>query len=411
MAKNARKWALLLLWGAIIVYGALCVYLYYMQSVQPLDDNNRYFQSDLPYHISMIIEDGWYYSFTAYIYQCLYPLGGTLPIAVFLSVVTVLCIVLSEQLLRLLLRREKGDILTLAAAFGLNFAMPFYWTFAGEYRYVSYQSGNLWHNSTYQCMKLAALAAMICYLKTEENYRQGITPGQWFSLSGLLFLCTGIKPSFLTVFAPVLAVKLPADLFRGVPFRRAFLLGSTVLPACAVMFWQQKVLFGADTGQGIEFKPWYTFALHANKTKLAVLCSIAFPLAVLLFSACELLRDKLHQARLFHAAIVSARELLRDRRCRFAWGMAGTGFLEALCLAETGSRSRDGNFLWGYCFTIFLIMLFSFEKWLLLREKREKSIFCKTAFAVSGCVLAYQLFCGIFFFARLLQGETYFMAR
>ena len=35
-------------------------------------------------------------------------------------------------------------------------------------------------------------------------------------MAALLFVCTGIKPSFLTVFAPVLAVKLLADLLRGV---------------------------------------------------------------------------------------------------------------------------------------------------------------------------------------------------
>lgn len=59
-----------------IVYGVCCLYLYLQQAVQPLDYDNRLFQSDLPYHISMIIDDGWYYSFTAYAYQVLYLLAG-----------------------------------------------------------------------------------------------------------------------------------------------------------------------------------------------------------------------------------------------------------------------------------------------------------------------------------------------
>ena len=62
---KASKYAVPFLWAAVFAYGVLCVYLFYMQSVQPLDYNNRYFQSDLPYHISMIVDDGWYYSFTA----------------------------------------------------------------------------------------------------------------------------------------------------------------------------------------------------------------------------------------------------------------------------------------------------------------------------------------------------------
>lgn len=301
---KASKYAVPFLWAAVFAYGVLCVYLFYMQSVQPLDYNNRYFQSDLPYHISMIVDDGWYYSFTAYIYQFLHWLGGgsTMPIAIFLAAVAVLSIVLTDKLLQLLLDRRQTQWMTLGAAFALNLAMPFFWRLAGEYRYVSYQSGNLWHNSTYQCMKLAALAAMLFYEKAQVSYRQRLSLRQWLLQAGLLFLCTGIKPSFLTVFAPVLAVKLLADLCRRVPFPQVFLMGSTVLPACGVVLWQNMVLFGADTGNGFTFSPWYTFSLHANKTKLAVLCSIAFPLTVLLFSLGELLRDK---------------------RYLFVWGMMG----------------------------------------------------------------------------------------
>ena len=387
---KASKYAVPFLWAAVFAYGVLCVYLFYMQSVQPLDYNNRYFQSDLPYHISMIVDDGWYYSFTAYIYQFLHWLGGgsTMPIAIFLAAVAVLSIVLTDKLLQLLLDRRQTQWMTLGAAFALNLAMPFFWRLAGEYRYVSYQSGNLWHNSTYQCMKLAALAAMLFYEKAQVSYRQRLSLRQWLLQAGLLFLCTGIKPSFLTVFAPVLAVKLLADLCRRVPFPQVFLMGSTVLPACGVVRGQNMVLFGADTGNGFTFSPWYTFSLHANKTKLAVLCSIAFPLTVLLFSLGELLRDK---------------------RYLFVWGMMEVGFGEALCLVETGSRSRDGNFLWGYCFAIFLSFVYSFGKWLLFLKKEKHALFYKAAFAVSGAVLAYQVYCGAVFFVRLLQGETYFM--
>lgn len=385
-----RQWIVWALRAGLGIYGGLCLYLFYMQSVQPLDYNNRYFQSDLPYHISMIVDDGWYYSFTAYVYQLLYRIaGGTALIAVFLAAAGVLCIVATDRLLALLLDRDGTDAVTLAGAFALNFAMAFFWPYAGQFRYVSYQSGNLWHNSTYQCMKLAALAAFICYIKVEAGYRERMTAGQWTALAATLFVCTGIKPSFLTVFAPVLALKLLADLRRKVPFRQVFLLGSTVLPACGVVLWQNIVLFGEETGNGISFAPWYTFSLHANRTKLAVVCSVAFPLAVLFFSVGE---------------------LLRDGRYRFVWGMTGLGFLEALCLVETGSRSRDGNFLWGYCMAIFLIFVLSFEKWLRLLKRRGEGLFYRAGFWVCGCVLAYQVLGGVYFFARLLSGETYFMA-
>ena len=387
--NKRKKWAVRLLWAVVAAYGAMCLYLFYMQSVQPLYVDQK-FESDLPYHISMIVNDGWYYSFTAYAYLLLHRLagGGTGLIALFLAAVTVLCIALTERLLRQVLGREGTDGLTLSAALALNLVMPFFWPYAGEYRYMSYQSGNIWHNSTYQCMKLLAIAVMVCYGKVEAGYRQRVTARQWAALAALLFVCTGIKPSFLTVFAPVLAVKLLADLCRGVRFRQVFLLGSTVLPACAVILWQNRVLFGAGTGQGIDFAPWYIFSLHAGRTKLAVLCSIAFPLVMLLLSLGELVRDGLY---------------------RFVWGMTGLGFLEALCLVESGSRAMDGNFLWGYFIAIFLVFVVSFGKWVRLWQKRGQGLFYKLALGASGAVFAYQVICGVQFFARLLAGESYFM--
>lgn len=377
-------------WGSLVIYGVLCLYLFYMQSIQPLDYDNRYFQSDLPYHISMIIDDGWYYSFTAYVYQVLHFLcgGGTALIALFLAVVTVLCVILTEELLKHIMKQEVSNAVTMFGAFALNFVMPFYLTLAGHYPYVSYQSGNLWHNSTYQCMKLVALACILCYERLQDHYKERITAKEWLTMAVLLFICTGIKPSFLTVFAPVLAVKLLIDLIKKVPFKQIFLLGSTVLPACGIVLWQSVILFGSETGNGTTFDPWYTFSLHADRPKVAVICSVAFPVVVLLFSI---------------------KELWKDKRYFFVWSMAGVGFLEALCLVETGTRSRDGNFVWGYAFAIFLLMIYSFEKWWALGKKLEESLYARIAFGTGGVVLAYQLYCGIRFFMKLMQGTTYFM--
>ena len=377
------------------IYGVACLYLFYMQSIQPLDYDNRYFQSDLPYHISMIIDDGWYYSFTAYVYQLLYIFFGktTIGIAVFLAVMAVLGIILTDKLLRILTEQKEITMWSMVSAFALNMVMPFFWRMAGVYRYVSYQSGNIWHNSTYQCMKVLALAAMICYLELEKEYREHISLKQWIAFAGLLVICTGIKPSFLTVFAPAMALKLLWDLFHKVPFKQIFIFGCAVLPACGVVLWQNAVLFGEETGQGFSLQPWFTFSLHADRPKLAVLCSIAFPLIV---AACSLM------------------ELLKDKKYFFGWLMTGIGFLEALLLAETGSRSRDGNFLWGYCFVIFYIFVLSFVKWLEMGKRAKgqtklKRMLYKAAFWGCGVVFAYQLYCGVVFFIRLMMGETYFM--
>ncbi len=432
--EKFEKYGKRLMWTLSALYGMACLYLYYMQSIQPLDYNNRYFQSDLPYHISMIVEDGWYYSFTAYVYQALYFLCGktTVGIALFLAVVTVASLLLTEVLVRRISGSGSASALTLAAALVLNLVMPFYLEPAGSYRYVSYQSGNLWHNSTYLCMRLLALIVLLYYQKLEAGYRNRITAGQWLFFALLLVICTGIKPSFLTVFAPVLAMKLLWDLCHGVRFKQVFWLGAAVLPACGVVLWQNAVLFGSDTGNGMILNPWYTFSLHADRPKLAVLCSLAFPLVVL---GASLLAASRGQWRQLLARKEDERPENRDqnrlnRWYVLAWLMAFVGFGEALCLVETGSRSRDGNFLWGYLFAVFFLYVVSLIKWLSLwnvdhvrytmlsessvpgerkKVRRFLLLLIRAAVILAGLTLLYQLWCGVYFFIRLLSGETYFM--
>ncbi|MBO4514648.1 MAG: hypothetical protein J5721_03125 [Lachnospiraceae bacterium] len=70
----------------VAIYGAACLWLYYHQSIADLTvEGNIPYQSDLPLHISMVLEDHWYYSFTAYAYQILSWIcgGSTVGIALF----------------------------------------------------------------------------------------------------------------------------------------------------------------------------------------------------------------------------------------------------------------------------------------------------------------------------------------
>ena len=393
LQRNNKVWQVLS-FLVLAAYGVACFYLHYMQSIQPAEYENRYFQSDLPYHISMIIEDGWYYSFTAYVYQILYVLGGNsgVLIAVFLTGMSVGTVLLTKKFLALEDGAKEKELSLTVQALMCNLVMAFFLPLAGKYRYVSYQNGNLWHNSTYLVMRLIGMATLLYYFRLEKTYGERISAKNWFILTALLAVGTGVKPSFLTVFAPALALKLLWDLFHRVRFRQIFLLGCTVLPSLGVMLWQNAVLFGQDTGNGFHFAPWYTFSLHADRPKAAVLCSLAFPLVVALFSL---------------------KKIFSDKQYFFAWMMTGIGFFEALLLAETGSRSRDGNFLWGYLFALFFLYVYSFrvfkEMILTRREEKDTKVVSWIPVALCGLVFLYQLYCGVYFFLRLLGGETYFM--
>ena len=197
-------------------------------------------------------------------------------------------------------------------------------------------------------------------------------------------VCTGIKPSFLVAFSPVVGICLLVDLFRRVPLKRILVFGSALLPSGLVILWQNSVLFGEDTGNGIGFRPWYTFSLHANITKLAVVCSVLF-CALTVLSTC--------------------RQLKSDKKYRFAVMMAVVGFLEALCLVENGSRAVDGNFLWSYSFCLFVLFAVCAVKWLEFgKEGVQRSLRVGL-----GLVYAWHLYCGLYFFVKLVAGAGYWM--
>lgn len=386
MEKTKKNWVLPFVHGIIAAYGLACLWLYYQQSIADLSAEVIAFQSDLPLHISMIVEDGWYYSFTAYAYQLLYLLCGhsTIGIACFLAVISWATIYATQRLLLCLgLQVDKASSLLLALS--LNLVMPVYVKWIGEFRYVSYQSPSIWHNSTYICMKFVATLTLIMYFQLEPVYRKGLILKQWIGFALLNVVTTGIKPSFLLVFSPIVGISLLIDLFHKVSFGRILAFGSALLPSGLVIIWQNMVLFGDDTGNGISFHPWYTFSLHANIPKLAVVCSVLFCGVVILFTL---------------------RSLRREKPYAFLVAMAVLGFLEALCLVESGSRSVDGNFLWGYSFSLFALFAVTAVKWMEMpvtgKGKQLIRVGC-------GLLYAWHLYCGIYFFAQLLTGATYWM--
>ena len=240
-------------------------------------------------------------------------------------------------------------------------------------------------------MKLFAILVIVQFLRLMNKYKKGLSVKEWFVFTLLLLITTGIKPNFLMVFAPVMAIMLLIDLLKGTAFKRVFIFGASVLPSLGIILWQNVVLFGSDTGNGYAISPFYTLAMHSDNPKITLLLSVLFPGIVALFHIKDIWKDKLYIGSYM------------------IWLF---GFLEVFLFVETGNRAKDANFMWGYSISLFLIFVLSVIR--LIRDYKDKNFLagCK-ALRVSYLTAAWACFIwhvisGIWFFAILLTGATFF---
>ncbi len=389
-AKTQKIIPLLFSQFMVAAYGVAALYLYYRQ-IQWVD--GAVYESDLPAHIKMATETGGVYSLTALLYRILWSLpGGDCLIALVLALFTVGSVFGAAALLgKLDPERDRMPGFYLLAGLLLNLVMPCYIKGFSDGRYIGMQSPSIWHNSTYIVMKCCAIWCMILYLTMEEEIRNGIKKKDWLVFTLALLVTTGVKPSFLVAFAPMMLVILISDLVGGVPFKRLFFFGCSVLPSLGVILLQNALLFGTDSGNSVALIPGQAIAQHTGYPLIVTVLSLFFPLAVAFFHI-----KKMAQVKWYYSL----------------WIMTAVGFLEYFLLAETGSRSSDGNFLWGYSVAIFLLFLGSLRIWLEdfdARKWAEGNWFEKAGMICCGILLIWHLYCGVYFFSQLVQGTSYWM--
>ena len=388
------------------LYTLACGYLFFMQADRAHD---LYFESDLLAHLQMA-EDGWGYSLTAVFYRLFSFLPGYhLWVAVFLAFFAGGTMVATYFVLWKLVfshwsvRFMKWS--SLGAAITVNMVMPCFINAVHYQRYVGYQSPSVWHNSTYTVMKFFAVLTIAFYLQFARVYKEKTDWKMWICFTVFLTLSTATKTSFLLVFAPVAFVGLFYDLYRKVPVKRILLFASAILPSLAIVLFQELVLFGKDTGNGIALEFGYNVYLRADKPYFTMILSALFPVLVFLFNIVPVIKETRKDIR--------HKSLPRHTAFFFAWSMWMVGALELLFLKETGERVLDGNFTWGYDLCLFVVFAVSLVYFMInLRSTRflGGSYPVRILYAsVLGAALGYHLYCGFIFFIRLLQGVTYFM--
>lgn len=370
----------------LLVYGALCFYLYYEQLLYPVTGR---FESDTSVHVRFAVEEGYYHSLAAFIYVLLYRLPfRNAAIALVLSLATVASVYLTYRLIDRLSKGKK--IWAYTGAFFANFVMGFYVSFINKQHYIGYQNANMWHNSTYIFMKVFALLSIICFLDLEESYKEGINIKKLLCFTAYLTVATGFKASFLTVFAPVLAVKLLIDLIKGTKFKRVFAFALTVIPGILVMGLQSIVMSGQGGANGYVISPFTALSMRGDHPKVTLVLSVLFPLWVGLWHIKDFYKDKLY----FGSLIM--------------WAVA---FLEVFLFLETGERALDSNFFWGYSIALFFVFMSSALKMcedLAFALKNGRKI--ATIYGGIGMfMLVWHVFSGVWYFALLFTGVTYFV--
>ncbi|MBQ8247856.1 MAG: hypothetical protein IJZ42_12035 [Lachnospiraceae bacterium] len=391
-----------LVFGCVVIlaYGIACTYLYYMQTQYTKGGE---FESDLYAHIAMAL-DGWGYSVTAIVYRILSMLpASNLLIAIFLSVFTIGTIFLTAYVVKPYIQHSlsRGAI-----ALACGVAMPFYIEAVQATRYIGYQSPSIWHNSTYIVMKLFATAALFLCFNIAQTYTKKISVGKCIAFAILLALATATKTSFVAVFAPAALLMLIGDGLTGVPIKKLLLVATTIIPTILVVLFQEAVLFGEDTGNGIVIEFGYTVFFRAETPQYTMILSALFPVLIFLFNIYDVIKDTIKD-------IKQKSKGLTHREFLVSWGMWFFGALELLFLKETGNRVKDANFAWGYNYCLFILFIISCIY--LINNLKSKTFMrgnkaLKVSYGVVMLsILTYHVYCGIYFFIRLLDGTTYFM--
>ncbi len=371
----------------LVVFTLVCGFLYYNQLVQY---PNAY-ESDTAVHVSFAVNDHYFHSLAAFIYLGLskLPFSNYL-IAGLLAIITSATVVLTKEIIEwvfdsfgIFIEGHASRLMSFVA----NLVLAFYIPIVNTRHYIGYQSANMWHNSTYIFMRFCVCIFLIFFIKALKKYKDGLSLKDWLLLSLTLMLTTAFKASFLTVFAPFLLVMLIIDLKNKVNITNLVKLGTIVIPSLLVMFIQSKVLFNG-TSSGISIAPFAALSQRGDHPKAALVCSVAFPLIVFIFNIKDFWKDKFYFGGLLIALI---------------------GFLEVFLFIETGERSLDSNFFWGYSIALFILFVVSMIKAYISYMYSDKSKLKKVIAFIEVTLLMWHAVSGIWYLALLLTGVTYFV--
>ncbi len=373
----------------LLIYTISLIFLYYNQLQYPVTGR---FESDTAVHVDFAVNKHYYHSLAAFIYLflSLFKFSDIL-IALVLAIATSITVFFTFKLLKAFNKHFKGEVndnVLYAVSFFANFTMGFYLKAANKQHYIGYENANMWHNSTYVFMRLFAVLTIIVFLRLYSSYKEKVNMKDFFLFTLLLTLTTGFKASFLTVFAPLLAIILLIDLIKGTKFKNVFIMALSVVLPIGVMILQSIVMSGTNGSNGYTISPFTALAMRGDHPKATLILSVLFPLVVLFTHIKDFYKDKLYFGTLI---------------------MWVVSFLEVFLFLETGERNLDSNFFWGYSIALFFVFLVSMYVCIKDYLKNKLKISAKIILSLETVILLWHVYSGVWYYVLLFSGVTYFV--
>lgn len=391
-----------------LVIFAACTYLFYKQATAQ-------YQSDTPVHLAWALQGGGqHYSIIGLFLIPSFSIGGYLGVAIMLAFIEMATIWTTQMILKRMLPLRPLAILAIAVI--CNFMIAIYIPYIWSKFYIGVICGNLWHNATYQMMRLFALVSIYAYFCICNSFP---IPGRfhihsrvwWAVFMGSIVLAALIKPSFAVVFGPSIALLCVIDYIKNKnTLKRCLGFAGCLFGTLIILLVQYKFIYvnGSDDSN-IAFGFMTYWSTVRPDTYFGLLQSFIFPIIVYL-GCCKYVQ--------------------KSRSAVLGIMMLAFGLFVFLFMYEDGSRFTHGNMGWSLCFATFYINISSIEllcktynKYIpakLINTKNEayicesnnssgqKTVLSKLFFGISIMLFLLEGIDGIIWFINLLGGVPYY---
>lgn len=377
--------------------GMILFFVFFMLFYKQATTSDISYPSDLQVHIQ-IAERGHGYSLLHWLLGIITRVcaNKALGVALFESAIVVATWIISSLYVR---RFHIGAACPELIACALLFLCSCFLPIEGIGFYIGGLVTQPWHNITFFGMRLLSVATMFGFMSVLSKPDAHLSLSEWLSIATLLMLTTAVKPNFLITFAPTVAIFIMMVLIHQIrakeslskELKKAFVMGSVILPALAILWLQSRVLYkpsisGEETS-GIAL----TIIGSKFFSKGPVIASIKLA-RVLTFPAIAywVNRDNVH------------------RTDKFNYLHFAISILVIIVFTETGKRANHGNFYWCVYNAGYLLFLWCVP-WFIescLYEIKHSGRLRPSHF-IGIILLAWHFLSGVAYFISLMGGSGY----